>query len=735
MGKTIGSVLTLQDKFSPTLGKIGNNIGGFNRKLGNANSNINRMASNFSNSFNKMNNVAGSAFKGLGTKVAGLAAWVGLVNFAKDSVMLASDLAEVENVVTTTFEKSTSKINDFAKSSMESFGLTELQAKQFNGTLGAMMKTAGFSGDELAKMTTDLSGLSGDIASFRNMDPAASFDKLKSVVTGSSEPVEEIGLDFRVASLEAYAMSKGITKSWKDMSNAEQIMVRYKYTMEKTKDMQGDFKKTNDGFANGLRILKGNFQSAGANIATIFLPPLNKVLQTFNGFMSSKNIEWITNKVKELSAGFETWLTPKLKEFKAFAESSLIPKFKDIGNSMQNISKEYGPAIGEAFGAVKECAGNLAEFGLNIVHKGLNWFEENKDVVHGALGFIKDSFKMVSDFIDGDFKGAFENASSAVINLIDSFSDLTLQMRNSDNPLLKYLIGPALDIPVSIIDGASKGDINRIIGDPEEVLKKKREDRAKSREINKNHNEMIDYYKNKYKDVKEDSHGTAMPQFAKGTQFAPKGTALVGEKGPELINFRGGENVIPADKTKKILSKLPAYKKGTYFASKGVSVVGEKGPELINFKEPLKDVRGNEINIVNHIKDFLNNIKIPKFNIPTSKEIIEKNRETFTNKILERNNTFITENIRKYKENNIREISENHTLRETFDNVKNNTKETINNKEVVSHVKETERIEGKTSGGHTFIINFNGPTYGEEEFFNKAGEFIVNKITVALKNM
>ena len=42
--------------------------------------------------------------------------------------------------------------------------------------------------------------------------------------------------------------------------------------------------------------------------------------------------------------------------------------------------------------------------------------------------------------------------------------------------------------------------------------------------------------------------------FATGTNNAPKGLALVGEKGPELVNFRGGERVYNAANTQKMLA-------------------------------------------------------------------------------------------------------------------------------------------------------------------------------------
>ena len=42
--------------------------------------------------------------------------------------------------------------------------------------------------------------------------------------------------------------------------------------------------------------------------------------------------------------------------------------------------------------------------------------------------------------------------------------------------------------------------------------------------------------------------------FAGGTNYAPAGWAVVGEKGPELLQLGGGERIYPADQTAAILS-------------------------------------------------------------------------------------------------------------------------------------------------------------------------------------
>ena len=45
-----------------------------------------------------------------------------------------------------------------------------------------------------------------------------------------------------------------------------------------------------------------------------------------------------------------------------------------------------------------------------------------------------------------------------------------------------------------------------------------------------------------------------IPGFARGTESAPRGLAMVGEYGPELVAFRGGERVFPALQTRAMLS-------------------------------------------------------------------------------------------------------------------------------------------------------------------------------------
>lgn len=194
------------------------------------------------------------------------------VDFAKEGIELASDLTEVQNVVDVTFGDSSGTINNWAKQAATSFGMSELAAKQYTGTLGAMLKSQGITSDSVVQLSTNLVGLAGDMASFYNIDIETAFEKIRSGMSDEIEPLKQLGINMSVANMEAYALAEGIEKPWKKMSQQEQTMLRYNYLLEQTADAQGDFARTSDSYANQQRIMKLTLQNLSAELGEKLLP-------------------------------------------------------------------------------------------------------------------------------------------------------------------------------------------------------------------------------------------------------------------------------------------------------------------------------------------------------------------------------------------------------------------------------------------------------------------------------
>ena len=144
-----------------------------------------------------------------------------LADFGKECIELGSDLAEVQNVVDVVFPNMNKQIDSFAKNAAAQFGLSETMAKKFTGTFGAMSKAFGFNEKAAYDMSTTLTGLAGDVASFYNISQDEAYTKLKSVFTGETESLKDLGVVMTQTALDSYALANGFGKTTAKMSEME----------------------------------------------------------------------------------------------------------------------------------------------------------------------------------------------------------------------------------------------------------------------------------------------------------------------------------------------------------------------------------------------------------------------------------------------------------------------------------------------------------------------------------
>lgn len=227
-----------------------------------------------------------SAFGKIGKAVAVAFSVTALISFGKSCIELGSDLAEVQNVVDVTFGAMSETINHFARDALEQFGLSETSAKKYTSTLGAMLKSMGIATNQAAEMSMEMAGLAADMASFYNLETDVAFEKIRSGISGETEPLKQLGINLSVANLEAYALSQGMTKAYSAMSQQEQAILRYNYLLSVTADAQGDFARTSDGWANQVRILTERFNALKAAIGQGLIAVLTPVIRVLNQLLA-----------------------------------------------------------------------------------------------------------------------------------------------------------------------------------------------------------------------------------------------------------------------------------------------------------------------------------------------------------------------------------------------------------------------------------------------------------------
>lgn len=247
--------------------------------------------------FNKQLGGIQNLAKKTGKMLAGAFAVKGLTSFAKDCIELGSNLTEVQNVVDVAFPTMNKKVNEFAQNAASTFGLSETMAKKFTGTFGAMANAFGFSEKESYKMSTALTGLAGDVASFYNISQDEAFTKLKSVFSGETETLKDLGIVMTQTALDQYALANGFGKTTSAMTEQEKVALRYAFVQQQLQNATGDFSRTSDQWANQIRILSLQFDSLKASIGqgliNLFLPivkvinlVLGKLMTLANAFKS-----------------------------------------------------------------------------------------------------------------------------------------------------------------------------------------------------------------------------------------------------------------------------------------------------------------------------------------------------------------------------------------------------------------------------------------------------------------
>ena len=331
-----------------------------------------------------------------------------LADFGKECIELGSDLAEVQNVVDVVFPHMNKQIDGFAKNAAAQFGLSETMTKKFTGTFGAMSKAFGFGEKQAYDMSTTLTGLAGDVASFYNISQDEAYTKLKSVFTGETESLKDLGVVMTQTALDSYAMVNGFGKTTAKMSEMEKVALRYQFVQDQLTSAVGDFSRTSDGWANQVRILKLQFDSLKAPIGQGLINVLSPVIKVIN---------MIIGKLMTLA-----------NAFKSFTE--LLSGKKGSGGAasgMADVAVAAGKAENATSGvgdAAKKTAKELK--GITTGIDELNIIDQPTDSSSGSGsggGYSSDTFDM-GTLADTSALDETENKMQALINRMKELAGL-----------------------------------------------------------------------------------------------------------------------------------------------------------------------------------------------------------------------------------------------------------------------------------------------------------------------
>ena len=297
-----------------------------------------------------LTSVAKSLMKTLGIGIS-IAA---LISFGKQAVELGSDLAEVQNVVDVVYGTMAEDVDEFAKSAIKSYGLSETVAKEYMGTLGAMSKAFGYSTAEAYSQAEALTALAGDMASFYNKTTDETFTALKAVYSGETEVLKQYGVVMNETALNEFALSQGIRKTVKNMTEQEKVSLRLAFVQDRLSAASGDFSRTSGGWANQVRELSLQFDSFKASIGQGLINVLTPVVQLLNAIMEA------ANRAAAAFANFTAQITGTMQA----ATGGVVADVSAAAESANDLSS----GLSSAGGAAKTLKKSLAGFDkLNVL--------------------------------------------------------------------------------------------------------------------------------------------------------------------------------------------------------------------------------------------------------------------------------------------------------------------------------------------------------------------------------
>lgn len=374
-------IAALKGKMKELGSGIGQGMAGVAGKITAVENSIKKLASGMRREVSGMKSsvdgLSGS-FKRLGATIASAFAVRKIAGIAGTMTELGSDLEEVQNVVDVTFTTMSDKINEFAINAAKSAGLSETMAKRYAGTFGAMAKSFGFAEDAAFGMSTTLTQLAGDVASFYNISQDEAYTKLKSVFTGETETLKDLGVVMTENALNSYAMAKGIGKTVSKMTELEKVALRYQFVTEKLSGASGDFIRTQDSWANQTRILKLQIESLKATIGQGLINVLNPLLKMLNTLLEKLKV--VANAFKSFTESF----FGKSSSGGSGAGNKYVDTAEGITGSLEDVSD----AAQDAEKSLEGYLSPLDEINRYEMGKGDDLLPGLEDIDFGNLGDI-----------------------------------------------------------------------------------------------------------------------------------------------------------------------------------------------------------------------------------------------------------------------------------------------------------------------------------------------------------
>lgn len=220
----------------------------------------------------------GEGMKGMiGPALAGLSL-AGVGALANSAVASFSELEDSSAAAGVVFGKNMDDIIAQSMTGAEKLGLSQQAVINGANTFGTYGKAAGLAGKDLSGFATGLTGLAGDMASFKGTTTEQALEAIAAGLRGEAEPLRAYGVMLDDVQMRDEALRMGLIKTTKDALTPQQkVLAAQSLIFKQTKDAQGDFARTSDSTANTAKRLSAASENLSAKVGSLLAPAFTAV--------------------------------------------------------------------------------------------------------------------------------------------------------------------------------------------------------------------------------------------------------------------------------------------------------------------------------------------------------------------------------------------------------------------------------------------------------------------------
>lgn len=385
-----------------------------------------------------------------GSAVAGTA----LIGLIGKSVSMAGELEQQLGGTEAVFGQFASQVQAKSKEAFSTMGLSANDYMATMNKMGALMQGSGLDIETSMDLSSQAMQRASDVASIMGIDIDMAMESIAGAAKGNFTMMDNLGVAMNATTIEAYALSKGINKSYNEMTKAEQVQYAMQMFLEKSSYAMGNYSKENETFAGSLQTLKasfGNFMSGAGSIDDV----INSVVSFGNILVKS-----ITEMAPKITTGLVQLLNGIIPQIPVLLQSLLPSVVTGVISLIQGIINMLPTIITMLAGMLPTIITALINGLVTIIQTLAQILPELMPVIIDAiLGiipilidnsplFIKAGWQLITGLLEGIIRSV-PTLLSYIPKIISSLFNYFKQMPKM-----------ALDIGINLVKGIWNGISN-----------------------------------------------------------------------------------------------------------------------------------------------------------------------------------------------------------------------------------------------------------------------------------